>query len=277
MNVGFKEKMVYVQLSFDDGGAQGRIIPANEARDRAYTLPLYYSLMGELEPTLASLSFNYEMHADSSYRYDWLVGIGEPNPWWDWHGRMLPIRSIAVQLSIDCADSGFGFSDSPPMLLGLQPSLHTPTWLERYGATLRETVRGGADIAQPYIPILPGAVKLGSNFIPSGEHDQKNWWIYRFLDVERKCCVIEWNINHRVLEEYGPLLRGSVVLAFHGARRNGGGLNLLLHPRLGFDKRRGEEIQYLPPAEQLDTDETRVSLALRPQFAPVTSPAKRSG
>ena len=111
---------------------------------------------------------------------------------------------------------------------------------------------------------MPGLIKVGSNFISSGEKDDKNWWIYRFLDAQKNCCVVEWNINHKVLEEYGPLLRGSIVLSFHGTSRseNGIPITMLLRPRLGFDRK--ASLNYLPPVEELDTDERRVALSITP-------------
>jgi hypothetical protein len=262
MTIDSKQKTVNIALSFlDDGSVISTAISADEMGN--HVLPLHYSLTGEVHPTLAPLSIDHSIDSSTSYRYDWVVGVAEPPVWWDWHGRMRTERTIAVQLFIDCRDSGCSFSDSSPVLLGLQPSLHTSSWWDRHADTVRDSVREAAKLAEPLVPVVPGIVQVASNYISSGDNHQKNWWMYRFFSTRRKCIVVEWNINHGVLVEYGPLLRGSIVLSFHGKRKGSNGINLILFPRLGFDKRGHQDINYLPPYEALE-DET-VELLIEPK------------
>jgi hypothetical protein len=66
------------------------------------------------------------------------------------------------------------------------------------------------------------------------------------------------------LVEYGPLLRGSIVLAFHGLSKHPeAGITLLLRPRLGFD--RTDKINDIPPWQQLEQN-APVHLFVRPQL-----------
>ncbi len=82
-----------------------------------------------------------------------------------------------------------------------------------------------------HIVALPGALEgipyaghtagvlapLIANLIPSRE----NWWIYRCLDPLSHTLMIEWNITKKVLDEYGPAVRGVLIVMFHGERPTG--------------------------------------------------------
>jgi hypothetical protein len=61
-----------------------------------------------------------------------------------------------------------------------------------------------------------------------------------------------------VLQSFGPLLRGSIVLAFHGEPKEGKEIVLLLRPRLGFDEK--NITNYQPPDGELQS----VALTLKP-------------
>jgi hypothetical protein len=269
MSVVIKHTTVNVGINYIEQTheAYGRVITGNTApEDDEHVLPLHYSLMGEVEPDLVPLSIEYSFEEKTSYRYDWVVGVAEPLDTWDWHRAMefRKERAISVQLLIDCGDSGFSFSEMSPKLLGLEPSQDSSSFIDRNAVPLRESADVAAALAQG-IPVVPGILKVGSSFIRSGEKDKKNWWTYRFFDARRKCSVVEWNISHTVLKEYGPLLRGSIVLSFHGTSRStdpASPITMLLHPRLGFDPHK--PLSYVPPVEELDTDERRVELSIEP-------------
>jgi hypothetical protein len=201
---------------------------------------------------------------ETSYRYDWVVGVGPAD--WDYLSEMRrKRRAVVVQLLVDSGVGGFTFTDSSPVLAGLTPSLKTSSWFDDHADAIRESVRSVAELAKPYLPIVPGVVQGAANFIGSkGDADVKNWYMYRFFSGDQHCCAIEWNINKNVLIEYGPLLRGSIVLTFHGrAKVSGAGIRLLLRARLGFDQK--NEINDLPPWEELEQG-APVQLFVRPQL-----------
>ncbi len=81
-----------------------------------------------------------------------------------------------------------------------------------------------------------------TNLVDSGTNERKNWYLYRFLDDRLRSPAIEWRISKRVLEQYGPLMRGSVLLTFHGqpsvpAPADQPPVELVLRPNLGFHKK----------------------------------------
>jgi hypothetical protein len=200
MNIGFKQNTVTIGISLPiNDGPEGHVISTDKKHKYPLVLPLYYSLMGEMEPDLAPLSI--DMKDTMLYRYDWVVGIGHPDPGpQDWYMSMRDERTVTVQLLVDCGDSGLSFSDYTPMLLGLQPSRHTESWWERNADIMRESIRAGAALVGTFNPLLSGAAQVAANFIRSNEGpgEEKNWWIYRFLDTKRRCCTIEWNISRKV-------------------------------------------------------------------------------
>jgi hypothetical protein len=102
-----------------------------------------------------------------------------------------------------------------------------------------------------------------SNFVTSGDDGGKNWFLYRFLDPEKQCCAIEWQINKKVLLQFGPALRGSLVLAFHGVPAAGEkGITMQVRTQLGF--RRDNPICMVAPTRALPEDQ-QVRLLIRPR------------
>ncbi|MDE2260231.1 MAG: hypothetical protein KGK17_07915 [Betaproteobacteria bacterium] len=101
--------------------------------------------------------------------------------------------------------------------------------------------KAAADMAKIGVPVFPlldyvsSGLMLTSNVIDSYSENQKNWFLYQFLDEKLKCPTAEWRINKQVLLEYGPLLRGSLFLAFHGSTGSSPGrMRILLRPQIRF-------------------------------------------
>ena len=183
-------------------------------------------------------------------------------------------RAMAVQLLIKCGESGFSFSEIAAVILTLQPSKDSASFLESSGAKFAQTLAELAEVTSGFSKTATGIFKISaafSSFAAATANPGTNWFLYRFLDAERQCCAIEWNIHRRVLEECGPLLRGSLVLMFHGARAKPGGIEMVLRPRLGFDP--DDPIGYLPPPGDLE-GQNLVALQIEPVPAlPTTEPA----
>jgi hypothetical protein len=205
--------------------AFSKTVAISRSRTVSRQLHWYASLAGEVAAKCAPLGGcdAKDEAATGMYRYDWAFGLAcasEKGTWWDW---LRETESVSVHLLVKCP-GGVTFSEESADLLALFPSRDTRTWLERSGATAI-TALGG--LASGLGDVLPGA-KSGSKglamlakAVPSHERakgkDHAKWFIYRFFDVEEQACAIEWNIAHAVLEEYGPMLRGSAILRFHGA------------------------------------------------------------
>src|SRR6266403_507639 len=192
-------------------------------------LRLHFSLMGETSPALSPLSVDYSIeHGTTAFRYDWMVGASlvEPSYKWNWFNEIATQRAVIVQLLIDPGQSECGFSESNAFLLGLHPSLDTALWAERNAEKLTEGLAKLSNVTEPFSKIASNILKTSavmSNFVTSDDKSknrfkrgQKNWFLYRFLDEKRRCCAVEWNISRNVMHQYGPLLRGSILLAFHG-------------------------------------------------------------
>jgi hypothetical protein len=133
-------------------------------------------------------------------------------------------------------------------LLSLQPWKNTTSWLERNSRLVGDNLRDLSNVAEPMSMTAANIFKvfaLMSNFVGSGEQNAKNRFICHFLDEKKKCCATEWNINRGVLEQFGPLLRGSIVLAFHGTGKRSNAITLLLRSRLRH--RKISNVDCLPP------------------------------
>jgi hypothetical protein len=74
--------------------------------------------------------------------------------------------------------------------------------------------------------------------------------------------VVEWRINKRVLIEYGPLIRGTLFLAFHNsAKSKPGKVRITLRPQIRYMRK--DEISYIVPTNKIDLDK-QVFLDVRP-------------
>jgi hypothetical protein len=274
MSIEVKHKTVDVLFNATDDGLKGNVVPDHtNFSEEDKVLRLHFSLMGETSPTFAPLSPDYSLgDAKSVYRYDWTVGLTPVRPAykWNWMNRIAAERALVAQMLIDPGESECGFSELNALLLALLPSKDTSSWLDRnadrLGDGLAKTSEVAGQFAGGYAEMVTNIVKTSaimSNFIASGDKGRKNWFIYRFLDQKRRCSAVEWNVSREVLHQYGPVLRGSVLLAFHGSRKPTKPLTVLLRPRLKFDK---AGMSYSPPEEQLEANHP-VALSVTPMPA----------
>ena len=271
MNTEVKQKTVDLLFTTSESGQlQSAVVPEGQPREENdKVLRLHFSLMGKSTPNLSPLAADYVIDDKATvYRYDWIVGASLISPCykWDWYHDISEQRALVIQLLLDAGESGCGFSESNAFLLGLQPSKDTSSWVERNSEKLGENLAKLSSLAEPFNRMAANILKTSavmSSFVASDEKGgKKNWFVYRFLDEKRKCCAVEWNINRTVLHQYGSVLRGSILLAFHGSGPPESPLSLLLRPRLNFG---GGPVGYLPPPADLETQEP-VLLEIRPKF-----------
>ncbi|MBZ5524765.1 MAG: hypothetical protein LAP21_21210 [Acidobacteriia bacterium] len=229
------------------------------------------SLMGETSPESCRLSPTFDFANDSRiYRFDWTFGLSFLNGHeWDWQSDLREENSVAVHLLISSGNSGFGFSEISSALLALQPSRNSKSWLESHGSQLTNALSCAGESAANLPAIGTGlSAILGmssalSSFVTSGDDGGKNWFLYRFLDPEKQCCAIEWQINKKVLLQFGPALRGSLVLAFHGVPGAGEkGISMQVRTQLGF--RNDNPICMVAPTRALPEDQ-QIRLLIRPR------------
>jgi hypothetical protein len=219
----------------------------------AKPLTWYLSLAGDSAVTSGSLPAS-DSTLIQPYRYDWLVGLSccaDPRLWWDWQASLREEDTLKVQILIECP-KGVTWSELSIHLLALHPSRNTTSWFEENADA---SVRAVGSLVKTAGSVLPG-LALGAellNAIPSegGRKSwflprKKQWFLYRYYDVASGCPAIEWTISKNTLREYGPLLRGSMVLAFHGEpTKQDAFASLRLQAGLGLRKR--GDLVYLRP------------------------------
>lgn len=272
MSIEIKQKTVNVVFAQTrDNKLRGNLAKAEQKYTAAtQALKFHFSLAGESSPMLSPLSADFSMDEKTTlYRYDWMVGATPFHPCyeWNWFKEIAKDRAMIVQLLIDPGESGCTFTEANTFLLGLQPSKDAASVFEKNISKLGESLDKLSSIAEPFSKIASNMLKTSavvSNFITSDEKDQKNWFIYRFLDEKRACCAVEWNVSQNVLHQYGSVLRGSILLAFHGNPKPKKPLTLLLRPRLNFGK--SHIMDYDPPAEELESNNP-VALSINPSPA----------
>jgi hypothetical protein len=248
-----------------------------EYKDGGRVLRWYLGLMGDTSPAISPLSV--DVAGDKHYRvyrYDWVFGVSLPNVcgpdpgelWWDWQKALGKATSVAVQMIIRPGDSGIGYTCVATNLNVLPPSRDTETWWQKNRGGVIDIVKAGAKTAEEIYPgmITKAFAALSNSLDARGKWRRTNWFIYQFLDSTTQACAVEWRINKKVLNQYGPLLRGSLVLAFHGGRRRGArvkkGIRLELRPQLGFNPR--DELSRVTPTFKLKQDQ-QVQLEILPR------------
>jgi hypothetical protein len=258
MSTTYVEKVFDVAVSGEKTKASNArlLSPSDDLKSGENALRCIVGLLGDTEPELVPPSPTYAVDVEQRiYRFDWIFGITVPlgrEPYWNWQDPLRDENAVVVQVLISPGNSGFGFTEISTALVALNPSRDTRSWLESHSEQLGKTLVAAADVSTHIGGVVPGGALIGgtlsailrassviSNFVSSGEGQTKNWYIYRFLDAEESCCALEWKINKRVLLEYGPLLRGSLLLAFHGSRAATGkdeGIRMILRPNLGYYK-----------------------------------------
>ncbi|HPQ67984.1 MAG TPA: hypothetical protein PKW95_02570 [bacterium] len=216
-------------------------------------------LMGETNPFLSPLSPDIVNDEDYKiYRYDWCFGITcISDHFWDWQAALRSGSSIAFHLILSC-DEDVGFTTVAADLHSLHPSRNTKSVFERISPYLLKGLSTASTAGESLYPGLKQSTKALSmltNFIESEQGDEKNWFLYNILDERRNSHAIEWRIDTKVLRQFGPLLRGSIVLAFHGNQnldQNGKPtrrIRITARPQLGFLEH--DEISFIWPTEYL--------------------------
>lgn len=178
--------------------------------------------------------------------------------WWDWQKVLIKGSCVVVQLIILPGDSGIGYTCVATNLNALPPSRNTQTWWQKNRSGVFEIVKVSAKTAEKVYPgrITKAFSAMSNSLAAQGKWRKTNWFVYQFLDADPQGCAVEWQINKRVLRQYGPLLRGSLVLAFHGAYRGVGeqkGIRLLLRPQLAFNPK--DELRRVTPTHQMKDPE----------------------
>jgi hypothetical protein len=219
----------------------------------------YLSLQGEESPVFSRTIFPQENSKEQQhiYRYDWAFGVTVVEPfWWDWMDELRDDgSSLAVHIVLEPFGDGPEAVPVTATLSALHPSRNTKSfwslaWLKMPKAAA-EMAKSGAP-GFPLLNYVSSGLMLTSNVIDSYTELQKNWFIYQFLDEKLKCPAVEWRINKQVLREFGPLLRGSLFLAFLGSKGSKpSGVRILLRPQIRYCEK--GDINYVIPTNSIDS------------------------
>jgi hypothetical protein len=263
-----RKSLDFVALDYTSNKPQVQILPGSEGseslykawkKDKSFTMRCYMSLQGEDAPPL---------FATQLYRYDWAFGIAlVENFYWDWMGELPVNGALAIQLVLqpDAREGGPEMLPAGAVLSALHPGRNTKGFVEQM---LPALLKSGGEIvkigsaALPPLEYLASGLTFGSNILESSSGNQKNWFLYQFLDEKLQCPVVEWRIYRDVLKEYGPLIRGSLFLSLpQSSPANPGNVRIWLRPQIHYCS--GDEICYLIPTDQLKPED-RVYIDVRP-------------
>jgi len=244
-----------------------RFDTADHREDGPKYLKFYTSLVGEASPEIVDIPSNYIGEPAKSYRYDWLFGIScihdrEKKIFWDWKSKLSDNSAIKIQLIFEEAtgtgilhESGIFINVLSANLLCLNPSKSTGSWFEKNRETIGNSLNSLANTAKDYSKIASDVLSTANmltSFI-SSDDDGKNWYLYKFLDQERNTFAVEWHINKKVLDQYGPMLQGSFVVTYHGTPDPMHKLKLHIKPGLSFDEK--HDMCYVSPYDSRNQDQ----------------------
>jgi hypothetical protein len=194
-----------------------------DGRSLGPSLRWYLSIAGDTSVKTSPMSPTQQTETHA-YRFDWMVGLAccsSREDEWDWQARLRDEDALKVQILLK-APPGITWSDLSAELLALHPSRNTTSWIEDNAGEALQAASALASLGGSAIPGLA----LGAQFlnaIPSGTRQRRwlfwrrrHWYLYRYFDVLLDCPGVEWVVSKNVMRQYGPMLRGSLALAFHG-------------------------------------------------------------
>jgi hypothetical protein len=230
----------------------------------------YLSLQGDDSPIVSSAIVSQENKSEQHiYRYDWAFGISAIRDfWWNWLGALCKEGALAVHLVLEPKGDVPEAVPVSATLSALRPSRNTKGFWESEPSIIP---RAAADMAKKGSPAfspleyVSSGLMLTSNILDSYTENKKtkNWFLYQFLDEDAKSPTIEWRINRQVFKECGPLLRGTLYLAFHGSTElHPGSIRILLRPQVRYYEK--NELDFIAPTKEFAEDE-QVFLDVKPK------------
>jgi hypothetical protein len=248
-------------------GAEGSPELVEWEKGKECSLRCFLSLQGENAPLPAAVDASTPVKP-AVYRYDWAFGLTLiKGYYWDWMNEFPDNGALAIHLVLQPLPFEGGPEALPvaAALSLLHPSRNNDS---RWAQMMPMLLRGGAEMAKigsaalPALDYLSSGMTLGSDLVESSASNSKKWFLYQFFDETLSAPVVEWRINKETLLEYGPLLRGTLVLAFPKLVQAGSGaLRILLRPQIHYYK--CDEICYIVPTNKMPSDD-QVYIDVRP-------------
>ena len=209
----------------------------------------YLSLQGEDAPLFSDAAQPDRPHI---YRYDWAFGISlTASHRWDWMAELCESSALAIHIALVPVGVSAEAVPIRATLGALHPSRHTGgdwDWA-KLSRLASDATRIGAKACPP-LDCVSDALTLTSNLLEQDSDGRNNWFLYQFFDENLKCPAVEWRIDKEVLKACGPLLRGSLFLAFHGSEEScPGRVRLMLRPQIRYCEQ--GDINFLAPTARL--------------------------
>lgn len=238
-----------------------KIVECDQKLSKTRYLKFYTSLIGEDSPSIIDLPSNYLADTSVAFRYDWLFGIScipekDKKVYWDWKSKLRDSNTVKIQLLFEpqMSKQDIFINVIQGSLLCLNPSKNTNSWFENNREGIKNSLNTLANTTKEYSKIASDAFNLANmvtNFIASDDNG-KNWYLYKFLDQERNNFAIEWHINKKVLDQYGPMLQGSLVVNFHGSPNQTQKIKLRIRPSISFNDK--DDLCYVSPYQDFNFD-----------------------
>ena len=228
----------------------------------------YLSMQGEESPAISQMVFSQDAAIKQRiYRYDWAFGITVIKGfWWDWQKDLPTGGALAIHVVLQPIGDAPEAIPISATVSALHPSRNTKGFWELAWPGIPRIAADAAKIVEPVLPplrYLSSGLALASNVIESQSANQKNWFLYQFLDENLRCPTVEWRINKNVLAEYGPLLRGSLFLAFGSSTGSDhDSVRVLLRPQIRYNSE--DDICYIIPTAELPDDQ-QVYIDVKPR------------
>ena len=235
----------------------------------------YLSIQGEDSPAVSQMVCSQDATMKQLiYRYDWAFGITPIEGfYWNWQKELPEEGALALQVVLEPVGEAPEAIPISATVSALHPSRNTKGFWELAWPKIPKTAGDMTKIGEPAMPFLKylsSGLTLTSNILESQVENEKNWFLYQFLDENLRCPTVEWRINKKVLVEYGPLLRGSLFLAFSGSTKsNPGSVRVLLRPQIRYCVE--DDISFIVPTDTLPDDQ-QIYIEVKPvdEVAPST-------
>ena len=242
-------RTVCPEIEILDQGYDPASIEAQPEYTDSFVQRWYLSLQGEDTPLFSDSAHRDQAHI---YRYDWAFGISlTAHHRWDWMAELCQNSALAIHIALIPVGLSAEAVPIGATLGALHPSRYTGSdwdW-SKLSRLASDAARIGAK-AYPPLDCVSDALTLTSNLLETDEDGRKNWFLYQFFDEDLKCPAVEWRIDKGALEAYGPLLRGSLFLAFHGSADScPGSIRLMLRPQIRYCEQ--GDINFLAPTARL--------------------------
>lgn len=260
--------------NFDSKKSQCNVVKSNineivefDKKNATRYLKTITTIIGEDAPFLSDLPINFVDEKQNLYRYDWIFGISclfidGKKTFWNWKEALREKSSLKVQFLFDFKKTNLCVSDLSAHLLCLYPSKDISSWFDKQSKNISNGLNSLAEITDNYNKVASDIFRVTnilSNFIASDDNG-KNWYLYRFLDQNSGSFGLEWHINKKVIDQFGPLLRGSIIISFHGQLGSDSEKNIIkmqLRPEIGFEK---DEMCFVSPYYDLKEEELYIEI-----------------